>query len=141
MTTVENRSATTRPGGVTGAGFLPGVSGNPGGRPKGLARRVRDLVGDDGAVIADYMLAVMRDDRERTRDRLEAARFLADRGWGKPVQAVELDVATLSPALDPDRLASLSTEELDLLIGLAEKGFLTLEQASDCPHLSRGGRL
>jgi hypothetical protein len=47
------------------------------------------------------------------------------------VQAVELDVATLSPALDPDRLASLSTEELDLLIGLAEKGFLTLEQVSD----------
>jgi hypothetical protein len=61
------------------------------------------------------MLAVMRDDRERTRDRLEAARFLADGGWGKAVQAVELDVATLSPALDPDRLATLSTEELDLL--------------------------
>ena len=97
----------------------------------GLARRVRELVGDDGTMIADYMLAVMRDDRERTRDRLEAARFLADRGWGKPVQAVELDVATLSPALDPDRLATLSTEELELLIGLAEKGFLTLEQASD----------
>lgn len=57
------------------------------------------------------------------------------------MQAVELDVATLSPALDPDRLASLSTEELDLLIGLAEKGFLTLEQASDCPYLSRGGPL
>lgn len=131
MPTVENRSVTTRPGGATGRGFMPGQSGNPGGRPRGLARRVRELVGDDGTMIADYMLAVMRDDRERTRDRLEAGRFLADRGWGKPVQAVELDVATLSPALDPDRLATLSTEELELLIGLAEKGFLTLEQASD----------
>jgi hypothetical protein len=32
---------------------MPGVSGNPGGCPKGLSRRVRELVGDDGEAIAE----------------------------------------------------------------------------------------
>ena len=108
-------------GGVTRRGFVPGQSGNPGGRPKGLARRVRELVGDNGAVIADFMLGVMLDDRERTRDRLDAARFLADRGWGKPVQALDVDVAARPPLIDPASLAKLTTEELETMIGLLER--------------------
>jgi hypothetical protein len=39
-------------------------------------------------------------------------------------------VATNLPALDPDHFASLSAEELDLVIDLAEKGVLTLEPAT-----------
>ena len=58
MSIVESRPATTRIGGVTGKGFTPGVSGNPGGRPKGLSRRVRELVGENGEAIAEYMLSV-----------------------------------------------------------------------------------
>jgi Family of unknown function (DUF5681) len=48
MSVVESKHRTTGVGGITGRGFMPGESGNPGGRPKGLARRVRELVGDDG---------------------------------------------------------------------------------------------
>ena len=59
MSTVESTPVTTRVGGVTGKGFTPGVSGNPGGRPKGLSRRVRELLGEDGGAIADYMVSVM----------------------------------------------------------------------------------
>ena len=59
MVTVQNNGRTTRPGGVTGAGFVPGQSGNPGGRPRGLSRRVRELVGDDGELIAQFMITVM----------------------------------------------------------------------------------
>ena len=59
MTVVEIKSETTRRGGVTGAGFVPGVSGNPGGRPKGLARTVREMVGEDGSLVAEFMLSVM----------------------------------------------------------------------------------
>ena len=31
---VANNTETTKLGGITGKGFMPGVSGNPGGRPK-----------------------------------------------------------------------------------------------------------
>jgi Family of unknown function (DUF5681) len=89
MSVVQNNRGTTA-GGITGRGFVPGQSGNPGGRPKGLTRRVRQLVGDDGTAIAEFMYAVMVDDGARTADRLEAARWLADRGFGKPPQDVEL---------------------------------------------------
>lgn len=88
-TAVQNNAGTTL-GGVTGRGFVPGISGNPGGRPKGLTRRVRELVGDDGTAIAEFMHAVMVDEAERTTDRLEAARWLADRGFGRSPQDVEL---------------------------------------------------
>ena len=47
---------------------MPGVSGNPGGRPKGLSRRVRELVGDNGEAVADFMFTVLSDEKERTRD-------------------------------------------------------------------------
>jgi hypothetical protein len=44
---------------------------------------VRELVGEDGEAIAAYMLSVMNDDRSRTADRIEAGKWLADRGFGK----------------------------------------------------------
>lgn len=68
---------------VVGRPFPPGVSGNPGGRPKGLARYVRELVGDDGRRIADFMLAVLEDESERIETRMQAANWLADRGFGR----------------------------------------------------------
>jgi hypothetical protein len=52
-----------------------------------------------------------------TRDRLEAARLIADRGWGKPVVSVDLDV-TQQPMIDFDRY---SAEDLDALIAIFER--------------------
>jgi hypothetical protein len=40
-------------------------------------------------------------------------------------------VGTLVPALDREFFSSLSAQELDMVIDLAEKGVLTLEPASD----------
>lgn len=34
----QNNTKTTKLGGITGKGFMPGVSGNPGGRPKGTMK-------------------------------------------------------------------------------------------------------
>ena len=73
-------------------GFQPGASGNPGGRPHGLARAARAAVGDDGHRIIEFWLNVMDDDTASTRDRLEASRLLADRGWGKVTTQAPLDV-------------------------------------------------
>ena len=82
MELAENSVETASPR-VIGRPFAPGMSGNPGGRPKGLARYVRELVGDDGRRVADFMLAVLEDEREPTLVRMEAGRWLADRGFGR----------------------------------------------------------
>jgi hypothetical protein len=72
-----------RTDGITGKGFMPGQSGNPGGRPKSLAKATRALVGYDGMAIVQLWWDIARDETRRDRDRLEASRLLADRGWGK----------------------------------------------------------
>jgi hypothetical protein len=78
---------------------------------------VRELVGDDGEAIAVYMLSVMRDEKARTADRLEAARWLADRGFGRSVQTLDLDV-TAHPPID---VTQLSTPDLEALIEIFQK--------------------
>ena len=119
MSIVQRRPETTRIGGVTGKGFTPGVSGNPGGRPKGLSRRVRELVGEDGGAIAEYMLSVMEDDRARTADRIEAGKWLADRGFGKATLVVSAG-ATPEELLQ-GFLRKLSNEDLDTMTAILEK--------------------
>jgi hypothetical protein len=74
-------------------------------------------VGEDGAEIATFMLGVMRDERARTADRLEAGRWLSDRGWGKAVQTLDLDVVA-HPPLDVTRF---SDSDLEALIAIFEK--------------------
>lgn len=116
MDIVQNRPGTT-PGGVTGRGFMPGQSGNPGGRPQGLARRVRDLVGDDGRAIADFMFDVMTDETARTADRLDAGRWLGDRAFGRSIQGLDIDVGA-RPVLD---LTPFSSEDLRMMLAIIRK--------------------
>jgi hypothetical protein len=117
VSVVENSARTTRLGGVTGAGFRPGVSGNPGGRPRGLASRVRELVGDDGNAIAEFMFSVMVDERVRNADRIDAGTWLADRAFGKSVLAVDIDVAQHSYL----NLRALSNDDLETLLEIARR--------------------
>jgi hypothetical protein len=100
---VENNGGST--GGVTGRGFVKGRSGNPGGRPKGLARKVREVLGDDGGdALVCFWVAVMRGEltstndageevveRVELRDRIAVSKLLAERGWGKPTEFVPLE--------------------------------------------------
>jgi hypothetical protein len=41
------------------------------------------LVGEDGMALVRLWWDIARDETRRDRDRLEASRLLADRGWGK----------------------------------------------------------
>src|SRR5260370_3205198 len=68
--------------------FRPGTTGNAGGRPKGLMQYVRAKT-NDGRTIADFMLSVMADTNRKLDQRMEAATWLADRGFGKPSQVIE----------------------------------------------------
>lgn len=75
-----------------------------GGRPKGMARQIRDMVGDDPARVANVLFDILEDPSARNADRINAAREILDRGWGKapafapieggdPLEANELDKA------------------------------------------------
>jgi hypothetical protein len=104
--TVQNKGRST--GGVTGRGFRPGRSGNPGGRPQGLARATRELVGEDGKALVELWWSIARDPMQRTSDRLEASKLLADRGRGKaavfsPQEGDPLDLALAEQAAEEFR--------------------------------------
>ncbi len=67
------------------------------------------------------MIEVLSDEAARTADRFEAAKWLADRGFGKAVQAVEIDV----PVQSWDSvLARLPTEDLETMIAILKKSEL-----------------
>jgi hypothetical protein len=56
------------------------------------------------------MLAVLRDGGESTRTRVEAASWLADRGFGRPQQTTLVGTADEEASVSP--YAHLSDEEL-----------------------------
>jgi hypothetical protein len=112
---------------VVGRPFPRGVSGNPGGRPKGLARYVRELVGNDGRRIADFMLRVLDDETERTETRMQAAQWLADRGFGKPTQPQALELGT-GAGFDIDGVE----ERLAQKLKVAHGGRLPLADLASC---------
>jgi hypothetical protein len=82
--------------------FKPGQSGNPGGRPKSLLTTVRAKCGEDGKKLVDavYVLAMGTPAEVRAffgesvkrdaRARLQAIEWLADRGYGKAIETVEM---------------------------------------------------
>ena len=84
-----------------------GMSPNPGGRPKGVVALVREQT-RDGAELVDFMVRVMRSKRHPLRYRLEAVAWLADRGFGKALQQMELSGPGAEPLVirveypDPD---------------------------------------
>lgn len=86
--------------------FKPGKSGNPGGRPKGLARKIRDAVGDDGEMLVEFWVSALRSgyivrqhpqtgepeyEKVSARDQIAIATILADRGWGKAPKYVVIE--------------------------------------------------
>ena len=110
---------------VVGRSFAPGVSGNPGGRPPGLARLAREATGDGVDVVGFFTLvsrgkkpAGWPDGEKLTADHMfRANEWLADRGFGKA--PLLLDVSG-DNGNDDDGLAALTLDELRAGIAFME---------------------
>lgn len=88
--------------------FQPGVSGNPGGRPKGIAAKAREHT--ERAV--EVLVAGMEDDDARVR--IAAARELLDRGYGKPLTMTADVTKRLDDWTDDDIDAAISAIKASL---------------------------
>jgi hypothetical protein len=142
MTAAENTAENSNPTPddakpkVRGRPFEQGRSGNPGGRPKGLAKAVRDRLGAaaqgdlTGAdILVGFWTSVMVNQAEDTALRLKASQYLADRGWGKP--------PTYTPVEDEDPLEMTGREADDVAASFDAK--LDEVAARRAAHSLNGG--
>jgi hypothetical protein len=77
-------------GGVTGKGFMPGQSGNPGGQSK-LLQEIRELARTHAEAALDTLRHMMLHGRPDSV-RVVAAQALWDRAWGRPHQSTSVQM-------------------------------------------------
>lgn len=85
-------------GGITGKGFMPGKTGNPGGRPK--KRAITDLYDEilrDPAAMDMLRKAVVKSLKGGNMAMVLQLKEMADRTEGKVVQPIEADVTVSLP--------------------------------------------
>jgi len=79
--------ASFAPGVKPVAGFKPGKSGNPGGRPKAV--KEVEALAREHTITAINTLVRLATSAKSEPAQASAAQALLDRGWGRPKQAVE----------------------------------------------------
>src|SRR5215831_16459268 len=77
--------------------WLPGVSGNPGGRPLVL-KEFREFCQHKTIALAHRMVEIIENEkRYKASDRIQAFQLLANYGFGKPVAQAEITVHKPQP--------------------------------------------
>jgi hypothetical protein len=110
-------------------GFLPGKSGNPGGRAKSISSLA--LEARKHALAALGTLVRLMKNAKSEQVRVAAAREILDRGFGKAIQALQIDAGFAAKKLN-----ELSDAEL---VVLEERiAAITDEAQPELPNLFRG---
>ena len=68
--------------------FIPGQSGNPSGRPK-CDIIIKELAKEYSELALNTLVEIATNEKSKESARVQAAIAILDRGWGKPIQAVE----------------------------------------------------
>jgi hypothetical protein len=117
--------------------WQPGQSGNPLGVNRGvfaLAAEIRRATGQGRRLVALYLAVAEgrlipvpggRAQRPTLEQRLAAAAWLADRGWGRAKEIIELQDESSSQAQRLALLRRLSDDERETLRGLLAKALAT----------------
>jgi hypothetical protein len=97
-------------------------TGNRAGRPRvgeALSEYIRTLGGPHGRLCADKLHDLAVGEHRDAKVRLRPREVLLDRGWGKPIEHLNLSGSLAT--LDPSRLLRPSDEELATASAIAAK--------------------
>ena len=78
-------------GGVTGRGFLPGQSGNPGGRPRSERALLTRLYGEEGEKVYERLEALRTHPKTLAKLKAQIDFFIIERLHGRAQQRVEVE--------------------------------------------------
>src|SRR5258706_4603943 len=78
-------------GGVTGKGFLPGQSGNPGGRPKSERVYLASVYGESGEKVYDRLEALYKHPKTPAKLKAQIDFFIIERLHGRAQQPAEVE--------------------------------------------------
>lgn len=73
--------------------FVAGNNTNPSGRPK-VPQEVREAIRAACPEAVEVLIGIMRDAKEKTAYRLEAAKMILERGYGKPEVMSKVELTT-----------------------------------------------
>lgn len=103
--------------------FLPGNPGGPG-RPKKvltaqelldkqIRRDIKQAAKDHSPEAFRFMLSVMRNEDASLQYRMDAAKTIIDRGWGKAANQTEISVSVYDKMSEVELIKLITGEELD----------------------------
>lgn len=105
-----------------------GQSGNPGGRPIGLVRYIRQQT-DNLQELVDIALEIARNAKARRKDRLTAIQLILDRALGKPHASISIDAEVKHDVLEI--LSATPEQRSRRLLELEARRRAQLGQGSD----------